>query len=101
MQGKHTVALFRARLGMDEGTRGLFDSRFHELRTANGHTMSLATELREMIFASGAIDETQAAIDESLNAAAEAADSSELPPRLSIAMANLLASLGSSYFAKA
>jgi geranylgeranyl diphosphate synthase type I len=98
VQGKRTVTLIRARSLLPPPRRADFDRRLSQLRGANGEAVVLAEALRSELRDSGAIEQTQALIDEFVRKAQAAAQDPAMPARLAGAMIALMESLRSQYF---
>lgn len=97
-QGKRTVTLAKARSAMDPIQRSEFDRRFDAIRSANGHQLTLADQLRRELRNSDAPKHTQKLVDEFLAAADHAADDPALHEDLSSGLKSLLNSLRQNYF---
>ncbi|CAN5344217.1 polyprenyl synthetase family protein [soil metagenome] len=101
VQGKRTITLMRARAAMDEQTRSAFDRKLAELKSANGHTLTIAQALRIELRQAGAVDRTRELIESFLADARKSAASDALPDALRGGMIAMLESLQTQYFARA
>jgi geranylgeranyl pyrophosphate synthase len=97
VQGKRTVTLMRARSTMSADCRREFDDRIEQLRTANGHTVSLAETIRRDVIDTGAIGQTRCVIDRLLIDARTTAGTATCQ-RLRAALAGLIDATKVGYF---
>jgi geranylgeranyl diphosphate synthase type I len=101
VQGKRTPTVLRARLAMNAERRRSFDERFARVASSGPAGVPLAEALRLELVADGAIDRTQALIEDLLAEARSATEDPALPPRLAAATTGLLAGLAAKYFVPA
>jgi len=98
VQGKRTITLITARSQLAPARRAEFDRKLDALRTANGHSLQLADEIRRELLDNGAARRTAERIDRFLTSARSAAMDSAIPQPLGGAMQQLLHSLQRQYF---
>jgi geranylgeranyl diphosphate synthase type I len=99
VQGKRTVSLMRARANMPVEVRLRFDQRAEAITTAGGQAVQLAESMRQDLFDSGAIDQTQSIIDRLLDDARQSATGACVPEHFAAALTGLVDSLQHHYFA--
>ncbi len=98
VQGKRTPTLLRARAAVPAERRDEFDGRVEALRTANGHAVGLAEQLRREVFDSGAIEQTGRLVRDLLAESRAAAADPAVGPGLSAGLAALVDGMEATYF---
>ena len=99
VQGKRTLTLVTARqLAGEEGGRRI-DAALSAIRPGAGDACDRAADLREMIYAVGAVEATRRGTADLLEEARAAAGDGRLPGELSRALGGLLGDLERGYFA--
>ncbi len=98
IQGKRTPTLLRARSTMPPDRQGDFDRRVDALRTANGHAVELAEQLRREVFDSGAVEQTGRLVRDLLADARAAAAVPAVGPGLTAGLGELVDGLEATYF---
>ena len=98
IQGKRTPTLLRARSALSADRREDFDRRVDALRSANGHAVALAEQLRRELFDTGAVVQTGRWVSELLADARAAAAEPAVGPALSAGLAGLVDGLQAAYF---
>ena len=96
IQGKRTPTLLRARATLPAERRAAFDGRVEGLRSANGHGVELAEQLRREVFDSGAVEQTGRLVRDLLADAHAAAAGAG--PGLSEGLVELVAGMEATYF---
>ena len=99
IQGKRTPTLLRARSCMSTESRVDFDGRLEAVRSANGHAVAMAEQLRREVFATGAVEQTGRLVRDLLADARGAAAEGAVAGRLGEGLGQLIAGLEATYFA--
>ena len=98
VQGKRTPTLLRARSTMTPDRRADFDRRLDLVRTANGHAVGMAEQLRRDVFDTGAVAQTDRLVHDLLADAAAAAVDPAVAGPLSAGLGQLVDGLRATYF---
>jgi len=98
VQGKRTITLIAARNQLSAAQREAFDGKLEVLRTANGHALQYADEIRRELLVGGAAGRTRERIEKFLQEARAAASSRTVPDALQQGMNSLLDALQKQYF---
>ncbi len=98
IQGKRTPTLLRARSTLPPERQGEFDRRVDALRSANGHAVEQAEQLRRELFASGAVEQTGRLVRDLLTDACATAAEPAVGAGLGAGLAELVAGLEATYF---